>query len=125
MSMKVTEILGPDGHSKIYIQYDEDDIDRLQAVGVRFRFPEDIKERTKIFKEMITSTVSGYSEMLLDTVRQGMKDFRPDKVTLEFGLQIGGEAGVPIITKGTAQANVKVSVEWNLEKRERHKNESV
>ena len=37
-------------------------------------------------------------------------------MTLEFGLQLGGEAGVPFITKGTVQANVKVTVEWKLNK---------
>ena len=113
--MNVTEILAPDGQSRIYIQYEEED-SRLHAVG-GLRSVRDVAERTKVFKEMIASTVGGYSEMLLDSLRRGMKSFQPDKVTLEFGLQIGGEAGVPLVTKGTAQANVKVSVEWNLQDR--------
>ena len=112
MSMKLAEILGPDG-SKIYIQYDEEDNDELQAVG----FLEDIAERTEKFKETMVSTIWGYSSIVVNAVKEGMADLMtPESVTLEFGLQLGGEAGVPFIAKGTAQANVKVTVEWKLNK---------
>ena len=108
--MRLTELLAPDG-SKIYIQYDEEDMeDDLRAVG----YIEDIAERTKKFKETMVSTVRSYSETLLNAVQEGMTGLAPDKVALEFGLQLGGEAGVPFVTKGTAQANVKVTIEWSL-----------
>jgi len=110
--MKLTEILAPDS-SKIYIQYDEEEIDELRAVG----YIDDIAKRTERFKETVVSTVRSYSQMMLNAVQEGMTGLLdPDKVTLEFGLQLGGEAGVPFVTKGTAQANVKVTIEWNLNK---------
>ncbi|WP_414587010.1 CU044_2847 family protein [Scytonema sp. PCC 10023] len=34
-----------------------------------------------------------------------------NKVTLEFGIKIGGEAGIPYVTKGTAESNLKITVE--------------
>ena len=111
MSMRLTKILANDG-SEIYIQYDEDESGELRAVG----YIDDIAERTNRFKETMVSIVRSYSETLLDAVQQGMTDIAPDKVTLEFGLQLGGEAGVPFVTKGTAQANFKVAIEWNLNK---------
>jgi Trypsin-co-occurring domain 1 len=37
---------------------------------------------------------------------------QPDALSMEFGLEVGGEAGVPFVTKGTATANFTVSVEW-------------
>lgn len=44
-----------------------------------------------------------------------MTDLRtPSKVIMEFGLQAGGESGIPFVTKGSAQANVKVTIEWDL-----------
>lgn len=108
--MKLTEILAPDG-SKIYIQCDEEASDDLQAVG----YIDDIQERTERFKATMVSTVRGYAQTVLNTVQQGMTDLRtPSKVTLEFGLQAGRETGVPFITKGTAQANVKVTIDWDL-----------
>jgi len=37
-----------------------------------------------------------------------------DKVTLEFGIELGGEAGVPYVTKGTAKSNLKITVECSF-----------
>ena len=34
-----------------------------------------------------------------------------DKVTLEFGIKLGGEAGIPYVAKGTAESNLKITVE--------------
>ncbi|WP_373526735.1 CU044_2847 family protein [Nostoc sp.] len=31
-----------------------------------------------------------------------------DKVTLEFGIKVGGEAGISYVTKDTAESNLKV-----------------
>ncbi|MFA5354262.1 MAG: CU044_2847 family protein [Thermodesulfovibrionales bacterium] len=109
MGMNVTEILAPDG-STIYIQYDEDEVvDTLTAKGG----PEmDIAQRTEKFREMIRSTVGGYAQLLLETLKASTDIPAPEKVSLEFGLQLGGETGIPFIAKGTAQANVKVSLEW-------------
>ncbi len=109
MSTKITEILGPDGET-IYIQYDDEDIDELRAVGNI----DDIKERTEKLKRLMVSTVRGYSQIVLDAVKQSMSQPAPSKVTLEFGLQAGGETGIPFVTKGSAQANVKVTIEWEL-----------
>lgn len=37
-----------------------------------------------------------------------------NKVTLEFGVEIGGEVGIPYITKGTAKSNLKIQVECSF-----------
>lgn len=106
---KITEILGSDGE-KIYIQYDDENADELVAISSPI---EDIQERSKKFKQAITSTVGGYSQLILNTIKEGATDLCPSKVTLEFGLQVGGETGIPFVTKGTAQANVTITIEWN------------
>ena len=110
---KLTEILAPDG-STIYIQYDEEDSDELRAVG----FIEDLSERTARFKSIVSSTIKGYTETLLDAVKDSTANkLTPSKVTMEFGIQAGGETGVPFVTKGTTQANVKITIEWDLSKK--------
>lgn len=112
MTKKLTAIKGYDGET-IYIQYDEEESDELQAVG----YIDDIHQRTERFKTTMVSTVKGYSMIVLDTVQKSMADLHsPSKVTMEFGIQAGGETGVPFVTKGTAQANVKVTIEWDLSK---------
>lgn len=115
--MKLTEILGPN-KSRIYIEYDQAASDELQAVGY-FKDVEDIGKRTEKFKETIVNTIQSYSSIVANAVKKGVKrkadDFlAADLVALEFGLQVGGEAGVPFVTKGTAQANVKVTIEWKV-----------
>lgn len=114
--MKLTKIQNPDG-TDLWIQYDEEVNDELQAVG----YIEDTLERTNRFKEAIVNTVQGYTMTVLDAVKAGVSAHPPDKVSLEFGLEIGGETGVPFVTKGSAQANINVTVEWNLEKDRREK----
>jgi Trypsin-co-occurring domain 1 len=109
---KLTEILAPDG-STIYIQYDEEDSDQLRAVGVL----DDVTERTTKFRSIVSRTIKGYTDILLDAIKDGaVNKLTPSKVTMEFGIQAGGETGVPFVTKGTAQANVKVTIEWDLSK---------
>jgi hypothetical protein len=114
--MKLTKIRNTDG-SEIWIQYDEEASDELHAVGL-FEDIEDIVERTQRFKEAMASTVRGFSETVLNAVKTGMKELPPDKVTLQFGLQIGGQVGIPLVTTGAAQANVNVTVEWSLKEKE-------
>ncbi len=36
----------------------------------------------------------------------------PERVAVEFGVKLGGEAGVPMLTKASGEANFKVSIEW-------------
>ncbi|AKV70979.1 MAG: hypothetical protein IM550_05710 [Microcystis sp. M54BS1] len=38
----------------------------------------------------------------------------PSKVTLEFGLQVEGKTVIPLLTKDSAQANIKVAIEWQF-----------
>jgi len=42
----------------------------------------------------------------------------PGKIGLGFGVELGGEAGVPLVTKGTARANFKVVLTWFNSKQE-------
>lgn len=50
-------------------------------------------------------TLSAFKKMAIANVK---------KVTLEFGIELGGEAGVPYVTKGTAKSNLKITVECSF-----------
>ena len=39
-----------------------------------------------------------------------------DKVTLSFGIKLGGEAGIPYLTKGTAESSIGIQVECSFPK---------
>lgn len=50
-----------------------------------------------------------------DTAAQSLQDSafgNVSKITLEFGIKLGGEAGIPFITSGKAEGSVNVKVEF-------------
>ena len=50
----------------------------------------------------------------LQKVVHMLRELSPDETVVEFGLKIGGEAGV-IIAKGTAEVNFTVRMSWKPE----------
>lgn len=65
--------------------------------------------------QAMQGTIRAYTSYTLNSFRQ-MAEANVDKVTLEFGIKVAGEAGVPYITKGTADANLKITVECSFPK---------
>ena len=37
----------------------------------------------------------------------------PGKVAIEFGVELGGKVGIPMVTEGTAKAHLKVTLTWD------------
>lgn len=37
---------------------------------------------------------------------------RPNQLEIEFGIKVGGETGIPFVSKGTAEAAIKVTAKW-------------
>lgn len=61
----------------------------------------------------IENTIRAYTIISLNAFKKrAIPDV--DKVTLEFGIELGGEAGIPYVTKGTLKSNLKITVECSL-----------
>ncbi|MFE4107455.1 CU044_2847 family protein [Almyronema epifaneia] len=65
--------------------------------------------------QAIEGTIKAYTYHTLNAFKQ-VAGANVDKVTLEFGIEVGGEVGVPYVTKGTADCNLKITVECTLPK---------
>lgn len=63
----------------------------------------------------IEGTIRAYTAHTLNAFKE-IAAANVDKVTLEFGIKVGGEAGVPFVTKGTAESNLKITVECSFPK---------
>ncbi|MBN3906554.1 MAG: hypothetical protein HWQ35_08335 [Nostoc sp. NMS1] len=63
--------------------------------------------------QAIEGTIRAYTVYSLNAFKK-IPVANIDKVTLEFGIKVGGEAGIPYITKGTAESNLKVTVECSF-----------
>jgi hypothetical protein len=61
----------------------------------------------------IQKTIRAYTLYTLNAFKK-VAIANVDKVTLEFGIEVGGEAGVPYVTKGTAKSNLKITVECSF-----------
>src|SRR4028118_2408252 len=63
--------------------------------------------------QKIQTTIHAYTVYTLSAFKK-VAIANIDKVTLEFGIELGGEAGVPYVTKGTAKSNLKITVECSF-----------
>ena len=63
----------------------------------------------------IEGTIRTYTNQTLNAFKD-MAGGNVDKVTLQFGIRIAGEAGVPYVTKGTAESNLSIKVECSFDK---------
>ena len=68
--------------------------------------------------EAIKGTISTYTNYALESFRE-VATANVDKVTLEFGIKVGGQVGVPYVTQGTAESNLKITVECSFPKEEK------
>lgn len=67
--------------------------------------------------QAIEGTIRAYTNSTLSAFKD-MAHANVDRVTLQFGIRVGGEAGVPYITKGTAESNLSITVECSFDKDE-------
>lgn len=70
--------------------------------------------------QAIQGTIRAYTIYTLSAFKK-VAIAEVEKVTLEFGIELGGEAGVPYVTKGTAKSNLKVTVQCSFPKNTEHK----
>jgi hypothetical protein len=62
----------------------------------------------------IEGTIRTYTNYTMNAFKD-MATANVEKVILEFGLKVGGEAGVPYVTKGTAESNLKITVQCSFD----------
>ena len=63
--------------------------------------------------KVVEGTIRAYTHYTLNAFRQ-VANANINKVTLEFGMKVGGKAGIPYITEGTAESNLKITVECSF-----------
>ncbi len=67
--------------------------------------------------QAIEGTIRAYTNHTLNAFRQ-VGSGNIDKVTLEFGIKVGGKAGIPYVTEGSADSHLKIVVECSFPKEE-------
>lgn len=67
--------------------------------------------------QAIEGTIRAYTIHTLNAFRH-LAIANIEEVTLQFGIEVGGEAGIPYITKGTAKSNLNITVKCSFPKPE-------
>jgi Trypsin-co-occurring domain 1 len=96
---------------------EEEEEEALTGKGMS---PEKLRQQLMQHYQSIESTIRAYTIIGLNTFKKNPIP-NVDKVTLEFGIELSGEAGIPYVTKGTAKSNLKVTVECSLPKQSEQK----
>lgn len=81
--------------------------DRVSKGGVTGKIIQNFQE--------LENTIRTFTTYTLDALRN-LANANVEEVTLEFGVEFGGEAGIPYITKGTAKTNLNVKVKCTFPK---------
>ena len=63
--------------------------------------------------QAIEGTICAYTNHTLNAFRR-VGSGNIDKVTLEFGIKVGGKAGIPYVTEGSADSHLKIVVECSF-----------
>jgi len=94
------------------ITTDEEEEEEQAAVRKNAQVVKSQKQMVQNFKA-IQGTIRAYTIYTLSAFKK-MAIANVNKVTLEFGIELAGEAGVPYVTKGTAKSNLKITVECSF-----------
>src|SRR3954454_6456673 len=95
-----------DGSADVVVEVDRRDVpDDLVLAGVDlYQVTAKATESLGVLLAKVTPTV--------ETVGRWARSAAPDECSVEFGLKIGGEAGL-IIAKGTTEVNFVIRLSWS------------
>src|SRR5437868_11615618 len=81
------------------------------VAGIRDKVEKTIKQLKDVGDAIadVCNTLQGQIEVAL-------QKSKPSELTLEFSITLAGEAGIPYVTKGTAEGTFKVSAKWDFSK---------
>jgi hypothetical protein len=68
-----------------------------------------VVEDSLIKMQQARNMIRGYTRYALSAFKD-FNEVKVEEVTLKFGLKLGGKAGIPYITEGSAESNLEISV---------------
>ncbi len=68
--------------------------------------------------QAIEGTIRAYTNYTLNAFKN-IASGNINKVTLEFGIKVGGKAGIPYVTEGSVGSHLKITVECSFPEQSR------
>ncbi len=72
--------------------------------------PQDLVNKIRLLGDTIGQTCAE----LVESAQAKLGKTKPSELSLEFGISLGGELGVPFVTKGTGEATFTVTATWKI-----------
>ncbi|MDJ0662625.1 MAG: CU044_2847 family protein [Crocosphaera sp.] len=88
-----------DMNSVIIIPEEDDGIDDMG--GLPINVSQQLDQAQQMIRDCAEYTLNSFKNFAAAEV---------DEITLKFGIKLGGEAGIPCITKGTAESNIEIEI---------------
>lgn len=99
---------------EIYVEYIEDITPSTKSFGGgTIASGEKAAEVLKKLDE-VGDAIADVCRTLQDRIHAALGASKPSELTLEFGVKLAGEAGVPLVTKGSVEGTFQVSAKWNF-----------
>lgn len=64
--------------------------------------------------EEVGDSIADICQRVEARVRTKLKTAKPKELTLEFGVTLAGEAGIPMVTKGSVEGTFQVTAMWDF-----------
>ncbi len=94
------------------VQLDENTIIYIETTEERGSRSNAAQQMIQNFANL-QDTIKAFADYTLNSFKT-IANANVDKVTLEFGVNIGGEAGIPYVTKGSVGSNLKITVQCSF-----------
>jgi len=72
----------------------------------------------------VGGAIADVCEAIYVQVEEALEEAIPDELTLQFGLKLSGKAGIPLLTKVSAEGSLVVTAKWVLKKGSGNKTEN-
>ncbi|MGK7955937.1 MAG: CU044_2847 family protein [Crocosphaera sp.] len=104
-------------NQKLYFETDQglDNIDINSAIISSEEEDDGIDEQGGLPID-VSKQLDQAQQMIKDCAEYTLNSFKNfaaaevDEITLKFGIKLGGETGIPYITKGTAESNIEICI---------------
>lgn len=88
----------------------ENEVEGLEPQADRTAFTEVTSERLR----EIGVEIHTMARTLVGAIQPG--EHSPNELTIQFGIGLKGEGGVPFFAKGSIETNIAVTAKWDLSK---------
>ena len=68
----------------------------------------------------VGNAIADVCNTLQGQIQDALQKSKPSELTLEFSITLAGEAGIPFVTKGTAEGTFQVTAKWDFNKEAAH-----